>query len=127
VRRELVGRTLDHRLAVRPWVHVLKTGRYRRRNFSAISIWTTLPSCTTSRIVPNSIRRRTLDHAEHDLALVLVEIVLALEAPTVLRLHVATTLESIPGRLTRPLRRGAAKRVHRCGRKWGTAREGRCQ
>ena len=31
----------------------------RRRNFSAISICTTLPSCTMSRIVPNWIRRST--------------------------------------------------------------------
>src|SRR2546421_6788696 len=31
---------------------------YRSRNFSAISICTTLPSCTTSRIVPNCSRSR---------------------------------------------------------------------
>ena len=34
------------------------SGARRRRNFSAISIWTTLPSCTTSRIVPNSLSHR---------------------------------------------------------------------
>ena len=83
-----------------------RDGAYRRRIFSAISIWTTLPSWTTRSTVPNLSLRRTSMTFTHDRTLLVGEV---REVVGALLGHGAATLPQARGRTAVRNRRGTSR------------------